>query len=77
MYVCVCNAISYKEVKDYFDEKDSRTIEDAIKTFGFGNSCSACKKGLEKTLQNIKDGKINEVPESPWDWYDIADNHGV
>jgi bacterioferritin-associated ferredoxin len=40
MYICICNAITEKQLEDA--QKTAKTFKDVCKTLGLGNDCGAC-----------------------------------
>ena len=57
MYICLCNAVCEKEVKDFIKENPTSNNSEIIKKLKIGSSCNSCVEGIEKTIDKIREGK--------------------
>jgi bacterioferritin-associated ferredoxin len=56
MYICICNAITEKQLEEA--QKTSKTFKDVCKTLGLGTDCGACIQDAYQTVQkNLKSTK--------------------
>lgn len=52
MYVCICNAITDKQLEDA--QKSAKTLREIYNNLGLGSECGAC---LQEAIQMINKSK--------------------
>lgn len=62
MYICICNAITDKQILDA-QAKDCHSIDEITKSLGVGNGCGRCIEKAEDLI--IKNAAVQQFPPSP------------
>lgn len=63
MYVCVCNAVSHKELREHFDE-GAKSVADLQMKTGAGTCCGTCLAMVDD-LVNEWGPSVPYVPADP------------
>ena len=71
MYVCVCNAISEKAVKEAV-ASGARTLADLQAQLGVATCCGCCASCAESYLQTPTDSSALEARDMTADWKKVA-----
>lgn len=50
MYVCICEALTEKDIKKIIDDKHCHTTRDVVRQCGAGKKCGKCLKDIEKLV---------------------------
>lgn len=59
MYVCICKAITDKQLEDA--KKSSQSLREVCQNLGLGSECGAC---IQEAVQMIQKTKSNSKKES-------------
>lgn len=57
MYVCICNALTDKEIAEICRDPKVRTVEDVFRALGAEQVCAKCSEEVEDLLAARKKGK--------------------
>ena len=61
MYVCICNAVTDKQIRQAIDDGAS-TMRDLYKQFGIANNCGKCACMARDLLQEHRQNPPNAYP---------------
>lgn len=56
MYVCICNAITEKQLEDA--QKTSKSFREICKNLGLGSDCGAC---VQEAIQKVNKSKAHKT----------------
>jgi len=57
MYLCMCNAVCCKELKDFLKECPDKTEEEIMEKLNLSKGCGICKDHCLNTIKEIKKDK--------------------
>jgi bacterioferritin-associated ferredoxin len=60
MYICICNAVTEKAVRECADD-GARSVEDLAITLGVGVGCGRCRECASELLRNACHGDDGEA----------------